>query len=98
MQIFILLIYILVAAIFGWLCADTVFELEKANHKKSWLGWVIMAVGLLFVFVSGWQTKYAWKHRIYEADKYEIQYNTEYFGTNQIDSTVTFKIVEKNEE
>ena len=98
MQIFILLIYMLVAAIFGWLCADVVISIKEANRKKSWLGWMIMAVGLLFVFVSTWQDNYAWKHREYKADKYEIQYNTEYFGTNQIDSTVTFKIVKKNEE
>jgi len=96
MEIFILLLFVFIAGLFGWLCADVVIAIRDRDSRKSWLGWVVMFVGLLYMMVGDWQTRYSYKHRSYDYDKYEVVNDTTITNHNgQIDTTATFKIVKK---
>jgi hypothetical protein len=55
-----------------------------------------MIVGLLYMMVGDWQTRYSYKHRSYDSAKYEIVNDTTITNHNgQIDTLATFKIVKK---
>jgi hypothetical protein len=96
MEILIFIIFIFLAGLFGWLCADAVIAIRDRDSRKSWLGWVIMLVGLLYMWCAGWQRDYSWKHRDYDSTKYEIVRDTTITNHNgQIDTTATFKVVKK---
>ena len=96
MKIFILLLFVFIAGLFGWLCADVVVAIREKESHKSWLGWVVMIIGLLYMWVAGWQKDYSWKHRSYDSTKYEVVNDTTITNHNgQIDTLATFKIVKK---
>ncbi len=96
MGIFISILFILIGGLFGWLCGDVVATIKEGESRKSWLGWVVMFVGLMYVVVSDIQTQYFYNHRKYNYDKYEIVNDTTITNHNgQIDTLTTFKIVKK---
>lgn len=96
MEFLIFLLFIFIAGLFGWLCGDVEVAIKDGDSRKSWLGWVVMIVGLLYMWVAGWQKDYSWKHRSYDPAKYEIVNDTTITNHNgQIDTVTTFKILEK---
>lgn len=96
MEIFLLILFVFIGGLFGWLCADAVIAIREKESHKSWLGWVIMFVGLMYVMVGDIHTRYVYNHREYNHDDYEVVNDTTITNHNgQIDTLATFKIVKK---
>jgi hypothetical protein len=96
MEIFLLLFLFFIGGLFGWLCADVVWAIKEKDSRKSWLGWVVAIVGLMYMVVGGIYTRYVCDHYEYNYDKYEIVRDTTITNHNgQIDTTATFKVVRK---
>ena len=96
MEIFLLILFVFIAGLFGWLCADVVLAIKEKDSRKSWLGWVVMFVGLMYMMIGDIHTRYVCNHREYNRDKYEIVNDTTITNHNgQIEPLATFKIVEK---
>ena len=96
MEIFIWVIWFLVAALFGWFCSEVCLELERNGSRKSWMGCLVLFLGIAYMWLAGWAQQYSWKHKDYDSAKYEIVHDTTITNHNgQIDTLATFKIVEK---
>ena len=96
MEIFLLILFVFIAGLFGWFCGDVVVTIKEKNSRKSWLGWVVMLVGMMYMIVGDIHTRYICNHREYNYDKYEIVNDTTITNHNgQIDTLATFKIIKK---
>ena len=96
MEIFLLILSVFIGGLFGWLCADAVVAIKEQDWRKSWLGWVILLVGFIYMAVGDAHTRYVYNHREYNHDNYEIVNDTTITNHNgQIDTLATFKIVKK---
>lgn len=96
MKFFILILFVIIGGLFGWFCGDAIVAIEKGDNQKSWLGWLVLFLGIAYMMVGTWQTDYNWKHKNYDSTKYEIVNDTTITNHNgQIDTLATFKIVEK---
>ena len=89
-------VFILLGYLFGHFCAEAWSAIEQKDGRKSWLAWVILVIGILYVLATGFMMDYNWKHRNYDTTKYEIIRDTVITNHNgQIDTTATFKVVGK---
>ncbi len=96
MKFFILFLFCIIGGLFGWFCADAVIAIDKGETRKSWLGWLVLFLGIAYMAVGQWQMDYNWKHKNYDPAEYEIVRDTIITNHNgQIDTLATFKIVEK---
>ena len=96
MEVLIFLLFVLIGGLFGWFAADAVIAIKEGETHKSWLGWFILFLGLVYMAVGSWQMDYKWRHKNYDPAKYEIVHDTIITNHNgQIDTVATFKILEK---
>ncbi len=96
MAIFIFILYILLGVLFGWMIAEVMTTIERGDTKKSWKGLVLGIIGILYAAVGCLHISYNYKHRTYDYKDYKIVNDTTITNHNgQIDTLVTFKIVEK---
>lgn len=96
MEIFLFVLYIVIGGLFGWFCGDVVATIENKDSRRSWLGWLVLFLGLMYVAVGSISTQYICDHYEYNHDKYEIVNDTTITNHNgQIDTLATFKIVKK---
>lgn len=94
MGIFIL--FILSGGLFGWMTSDVVTTIERGDTKKTWKGWVLGIIGILYAIAGCSFVLYNHKHRTYDHKDYKIVNDTTITNHNgQIDTVATFKIVEK---
>lgn len=96
MEVLIFTLFVLVSGLFGWFCGDVVATIKKGDSRRSWLGWLVLLLGILYMIIGDWQTRYICNHREYNYDKYEIVNDTTITNHDgQIDTLATFKIVKK---
>lgn len=96
MKFLILFLFCLIGGLLGWFCADAVIAIKEGETHKSWLGWLVLFLGLAYMAVGSWQMDYNWRHKKYDSTKYEIVRDTIITNHNgQIDTVATFKILEK---